>query len=184
MSKQIRSIEPKALWENFADLNSVPRPSKKEAKVIAFMKKFGEDLGLETIVDAVGNIIIKKPASKGLQKAGPVILQGHIDMVVQKNNDTIFDFNTMGINMYLDKDDLGYANDIVKNIDGTITKVNINREVVTIRGIIPGEYIINAHYYSSRTPNKIYEYFFLQTANKRESTPNHLFFLLEQLPLI
>ena len=52
--------------------------------------------------------------------------------------------------MYLDKDDLGYANDIVKNIDGTITKVNINREVVTIRGIIPGEYIINAHYYSAR----------------------------------
>ena len=52
--------------------------------------------------------------------------------------------------MYLDKDDLGYANDIVKNVDGTITKVNINREVVTIRGIIPGEYIINAHYYSAR----------------------------------
>ena len=52
--------------------------------------------------------------------------------------------------MYLDKDDLGYANDIVKNVDGTITKVNINREVVTIRGIIPGEYIINVHYYSSR----------------------------------
>jgi len=52
--------------------------------------------------------------------------------------------------MYLDKDDLGYANDIVKNVDGTITKVNINREVVTIRGIIPGEYVINAHYYSAR----------------------------------
>ena len=52
--------------------------------------------------------------------------------------------------MYLDKDDLGYANDIVMNVDGTITKVNINREVVTIRGIIPGEYIINVHYYSSR----------------------------------
>ena len=52
--------------------------------------------------------------------------------------------------MYLDKDDLGFANDVVKNVDGTITKVNINREVVTIRGIIPGEYIVNAHYYSSR----------------------------------
>ena len=52
--------------------------------------------------------------------------------------------------MYLDKDDLGFANDIVKNVDGTITKVNINREVVTIRGIIPGEYVINAHYYSAR----------------------------------
>ena len=52
--------------------------------------------------------------------------------------------------MYLDKDDLGYANDIVKYEDGTVTKVNINREVVTIRGIIAGEYVINAHYYSSR----------------------------------
>jgi hypothetical protein len=52
--------------------------------------------------------------------------------------------------MYLDKDDLGFANDIVKNVNGTVTKVNINREVVTIRGIIPGEYIINAHYYSAR----------------------------------
>ena len=104
MSKQVRNIEPTALWGHFADLNSIPRPSKKEAKVIAFMKKFGEDLGLETTVDQVGNIIIKKPASKGREKASPVILQGHIDMVVQKNNDTDFDFNTMGINMFLDKD--------------------------------------------------------------------------------
>ena len=53
--------------------------------------------------------------------------------------------------MYLDKDDLGFANDIVRShVDGTISKVNINREVVTIRGIIAGEYVINAHYYSSR----------------------------------
>jgi len=52
--------------------------------------------------------------------------------------------------MHLDKDDLGYVNDVVMNVDGTITKVNINREVVTIRGIIPGEYIINVHYYSTR----------------------------------
>ena len=104
MSKQIRSIEPKALWGHFADLNSVPRPSKKEAKVIAFIKQFGEDLGLDTSVDKVGNIIIKKPASKGLEKASPIILQGHLDMVAQKNNDTDFDFNTMGIKMYLDKD--------------------------------------------------------------------------------
>ena len=104
MSKQVRSIEPKALWGYFADLNSVPRPSKKEAKAIAFMKDFGESLGLETIVDAVGNIIIKKPASKGLEKVSPVILQGHIDMVAQKNNDTDFDFEKEGIQMYLDKD--------------------------------------------------------------------------------
>ena len=74
-----------------------------------------------------------------------------IDLYVQDPTRTKVHFRLPVTNfMYLDKDDLGYANDIVKNVDGTITKVNINREVVTIRGIIPGEYIINAHYYSSR----------------------------------
>ena len=74
-----------------------------------------------------------------------------IDLYVQDPTGTKVHFRLPITNfMYLDKDDLGYANDIVKNIDGTITKVNINREVVTIRGIIPGEYIINVHYYSSR----------------------------------
>ena len=74
-----------------------------------------------------------------------------IDLYVQDPTGTKVHFRLPITNfMYLDKDDLGYANDIVKNVDGTITKVNINREVVTIRGIIPGEYIINAHYYSSR----------------------------------
>ena len=74
-----------------------------------------------------------------------------IDLYVQDPTNSTVHFRLPITNfMYLDKDDLGYANDIVKNIDGTITKVNINREVVTIRGIIPGEYIINAHYYSAR----------------------------------
>ena len=74
-----------------------------------------------------------------------------IDLYVQDPTQTKVHFRLPITNfMYLDKDDLGYANDIVKNVDGTITKVNINREVVTIRGIIPGEYIINAHYYSAR----------------------------------
>jgi len=74
-----------------------------------------------------------------------------IDLYVQDPTNSTVHFRLPIANfMYLDKDDLGFANDIVKNIDGTITKVNINREVVTIRGIIPGEYIINAHYYSAR----------------------------------
>jgi len=74
-----------------------------------------------------------------------------IDLYVRDPTNSTVHFRLPTANfMYLDKDDLGYANDIVKNIDGTITKVNINREVVTIRGIIPGEYIINAHYYSAR----------------------------------
>jgi len=74
-----------------------------------------------------------------------------IDLYVEDPTNSTVHFRLPITNfMYLDKDDLGFANDVVKNVDGTITKVNINREVVTIRGIIPGEYIINVHYYSTR----------------------------------
>ena len=67
MNTDIRGLEPKGLWKNFADLNAVPRASKKEERVIAFAKKFGEDLGLETMVDHIGNVIIKKPATAGME---------------------------------------------------------------------------------------------------------------------
>ena len=74
-----------------------------------------------------------------------------IDLYVQDPTGNRVSFRHPIVNfMHLDKDDLGYVNDIVMNVDGTITKVNINREVVTIRGIIPGEHIINVHYYSTR----------------------------------
>ncbi len=63
---KIKDLEPKALWSNFADLNAVPRPSKKEEKVIEFMLNFGKSLNLETFQDSIGNLIIKKPASKWL----------------------------------------------------------------------------------------------------------------------
>ena len=66
MNEEIRALEPKNLWSNFADLNEVPRPSKKEERVREFIKNFGNDLGLETIVDSVGNVIIKKPATNGM----------------------------------------------------------------------------------------------------------------------
>ncbi|KAA3628934.1 MAG: cytosol nonspecific dipeptidase, partial [Bacteroidetes bacterium] len=100
----IRNLEPKALWNHFADLNEVPRPSKKEERVIAFMKKFGEDLGLPTVVDEVGNVIIKKPASAGMEGRTTVVLQSHLDMVCQKNADTDFDFDTEGIKMLVEGD--------------------------------------------------------------------------------
>ncbi|MFP9097988.1 aminoacyl-histidine dipeptidase [Flavobacterium sp. RHBU_24] len=104
MSNEIRNLEPKALWNKFADLNAVPRPSKKEARVIAFIKGFGETLGLETLVDEVGNVIIKKTATPGLENRKTVVLQSHLDMVHQKNADTVFDFDTQGIEMYVDGD--------------------------------------------------------------------------------
>ena len=104
MSTEIRALEPKALWNKFADLNAVPRPSKKEERVIQFMKDFGASLGFETIEDEVGNVIIKKPATSGMEDRKTIVMQSHLDMVHQKNNDTDFDFDTQGIEMYVDGD--------------------------------------------------------------------------------
>ena len=104
MSQEIRNLEPKVLWNQFANLNAVPRPSKKEDRVIAFMKDFGNQLGLETFEDAIRNVIIRKPATTGMENRKPVVLQGHLDMVHQKNADTQFDFDTQGIDMYVDGD--------------------------------------------------------------------------------
>ncbi|MFT5761831.1 MAG: dipeptidase D, partial [Polaribacter sp.] len=104
MNSEIRNLEPKAVWKNFADLNAVPRPSKKEERVIAFMVEFGKNLNLETIVDTVGNVIIKKPATSGFENKKTVVMQSHLDMVHQKNSDTIFDFDTQGIEMKIEGD--------------------------------------------------------------------------------
>ena len=104
MSQEIRNLEPKALWNKFADLNAVPRPSKKEERVIAFMMEFGQKLGLPTVKDHVGNVIIKKPATPGMENRKTIVMQSHLDMVHQKNNDTNFDFDTQGIEMYVDGD--------------------------------------------------------------------------------
>jgi len=102
MSKDILKLEPKSLWKNFYELTQIPRPSKKEEQVREFLKKFGEDLGLETIVDEVGNVIIKKPATPGMENRKGIILQGHMDMVPQKNADTDHDFEKDPIDAYVD----------------------------------------------------------------------------------
>ena len=104
MSSSIRNLAPTALWHHFADLNAVPRASKKEEKVIQFAMDFGNSLGLETIKDHVGNVIIRKPATPGMENRKAIVLQSHLDMVHQKNSDTIFDFDTQGIDMYIDGD--------------------------------------------------------------------------------
>lgn len=100
----VRSLEPKEMWNHFADLNAVPRPSKKEERVIEFMLNFGKSLGLETLQDKIGNVIIKKPASAGMENRKTVILQSHLDMVHQKNASTVFDFDNQGIEMVVDGD--------------------------------------------------------------------------------
>ncbi|MHA7058030.1 aminoacyl-histidine dipeptidase [Aquimarina sp. M1] len=104
MNSEIRNLEPKALWNKFADLNAVPRPSKKEERVIAFMKDFGESLGLPVAIDEVGNVLIRKPATSGMEDKKMVVMQSHLDMVHQKNTNTTFDFDKQGIEMYVDGD--------------------------------------------------------------------------------
>lgn len=104
MSVEVRALEPKSVWNFFEDLNAIPRGSKKEDKVREYVRSFGESLGLKTKVDAIGNVIIKKPATPGMEDRVGVIIQGHIDMVWQKNADTDFDFDTQGIESYINGD--------------------------------------------------------------------------------
>lgn len=104
MNEAIRALEPTTIWNHFADLNAVPRASKKEERVIQFMKDFGAKLGLETLEDAVGNVIIRKPATPGMEDRQAIVMQSHLDMVHQKNADTDFDFDNQGIEMYVDGD--------------------------------------------------------------------------------
>ena len=135
MNSDIKNIEPKAVWKNFAALNAVPRPSKKEEKVIQFMVDFGKNLNLKTMVDNVGNVIICKPASAGMENRKTVVMQGHLDMVHQKNSDTIFDFDTEGIKMFID-------GDWVK-ADGTTLGADNGLGVAAIMGVLEATDIVH-----------------------------------------
>lgn len=104
MSNNLSGLNPSALWKNFESLCDIPHPSKKEGKIIEFIKNFGENLGLETIVDDIENVIIRKPATPGMENKKGIILQGHLDMVPQKNSDTEHDFEKDPIQAYVDGD--------------------------------------------------------------------------------
>ena len=102
MNTQLEALAPSGIWRNFKSLTQIPRPSKKEARIIDYVKNFGERLGLETQVDSVGNIIIRKPATPGMENRKGVIFQSHLDMVPQKNSDKKHDFETDPIEAYID----------------------------------------------------------------------------------
>jgi len=98
----ISDLKPEKLWSIFYDLTQIPRPSKAEQKAVEFVRSFGEKLGLETIQDKAGNVIIKKPARSGNENKPGIILQGHLDMVPQKNSDTEHDFEKDPIKAFVD----------------------------------------------------------------------------------
>lgn len=103
-SSSVRSLQPSALWNAFADLNAVPRPSKKEQRVVAFVQAFATQHGLISTLDRGGNVIITKPASPDRQDRPPLILQAHLDMVHKAAPGLAFDFENQGIAMWVDGD--------------------------------------------------------------------------------
>ena len=95
-------LQPQIVFDCFAQVNKVPRPSKREEKMIEFLRNFGVQLGLATRVDETGNVIICKPATAGYENRKTVILQSHMDMVCEKNKDVDFDFDHDAIQTYVD----------------------------------------------------------------------------------
>ncbi len=102
MDQSIKDLSPNEVWRIFYELTRIPRPSRKEKRAADFVKHFGENLNLETIVDETGNVIIKKPATPGMEGRKGVILQSHLDMVPQKNSDKKHDFENDPIEAYVD----------------------------------------------------------------------------------
>ena len=97
-------LKPASVFEQFAKINEIPRPSKREEKMIEYLKSWGESHNLETIVDETGNVLIRKPATKGMENRKTVILQSHMDMVCDKLVDVDFDFDKDAIQTYVDGD--------------------------------------------------------------------------------
>jgi len=95
-------LKPACVFEQFAEINKIPRPSKREEKMIEYLRNFGESHGLDTQVDETGNVIIRKPATKGMENRHTVILQSHMDMVCDKLVDVEFDFDKDAIQTYVD----------------------------------------------------------------------------------
>jgi len=100
----MKTLEPTLLWNYFHDITQIPRPSKKEEKVIAFLENFSKTHQLDYKKDKSGNILITKPATPGYEKSKTVILQAHMDMVCEKNSDVSFDFDADAIQYYIDGD--------------------------------------------------------------------------------
>lgn len=104
MNTDILNLKPTIVWEYFKDILEIPRPSKKEEKIIAYLLDFGKKHNLETIQDEIGNVLIRKPGTSGMEKKAWVVLQSHIDMVCEKNSDKVFDFENDPIESMIDGD--------------------------------------------------------------------------------
>ncbi|WP_346693377.1 aminoacyl-histidine dipeptidase [Coprobacter fastidiosus] len=102
MKSEIETLQPEAVWRHFSAICKIPRPSGHLEKITQYILDFGKNLGLETVLDKAGNVLIRKPATSGMENRKPVVLQGHMDMVPQKNADKVHNFETDPITSYID----------------------------------------------------------------------------------
>ena len=102
MDKNLSALKPALVWKHFAQIARIPRPSSHEEKIRKYVMDFAKSRGLECKEDAAHNVYVRKPASKGMEDRKGVILQAHLDMVPQKNNDKKFDFTKDPIDAYID----------------------------------------------------------------------------------
>ena len=104
MGQVLGHLEPKIVWDIFEEITKIPRPSKKEEKIAAWVIQFAKDNGLEYNLDKLGNIVVRKPATAGMENRKGVVIQGHIDMVCEKNADVEHDFDTDPLKILIDGD--------------------------------------------------------------------------------
>ena len=102
MDKNLTALKPALVWKHFAEIAKIPRPSSHEEKIRAYVIGVAKSLGLECKEDAAHNVYVRKPASKGMENRKGIVLQAHLDMVPQKNNDKKFDFTKDPIEAYID----------------------------------------------------------------------------------
>jgi len=100
----INEFEPQLIWKYFEEITKIPRPSKKEGKIIEYLLNFGKEHGLETKRDTIGNVLITKPAVPGYEHYPTIVLQSHVDMVSEKNKDVVHDFENDSIQTLVDGD--------------------------------------------------------------------------------
>ena len=101
MNEHLNTLSPAPVWQYFKEILEIPRPSKKEEKIIAYLLDFGKEQGLETLQDEIGNVLIRKPATPGHENRRSVVLQSHVDMVCEKNSDKVHDFEKDPIDTFI-----------------------------------------------------------------------------------
>ena len=104
MKEAIKGLNPQSLWEYFYEISQIPRCSKEEEKIRDYIIKVAEKNGLKYKLDPVGNVVVKKPATSGLEKKPGIVFQGHLDMVCEKNKGTQHDFSKDPIELKRDGD--------------------------------------------------------------------------------